>query len=360
MQHSLTTKAKTFLAREWLAVLAVFGFVLSALYTGRVPAISAQEKEVVFVLFTLFVVVEGLRQSGLIARVAYQIDKGARVCLKLVVLAFFLSMLVTNDVALLVVVPLTLSLDSLSGGKKGALVILEALAVNAGSALSPFGNPQNLFIYWHYGVAPLEFLAEIAPFSLMWLALLGAAAAFLKTGQPCEAGGAPSVERIAWAYLALFGVVVLVVLRALPVAAGWLVVAFALLFDRRALRVDYALLLVFVCFFGIAANLQTVLAVELDHFASHVFLLSAITSQVISNVPATLLLAKFTHNWRALLWGANVGGFGSLVGSLANLIAYRIYAQHAGRQASLGFALKFMAAGYGAFFLSVGLYLVVR
>ena len=141
-----------------------------------------------------------------------------------------------------------------------------------------------------------------------------------------------------------------VVLRLLPAPWALLAPATALLFDRKSLRVDYALLLTFLFFFGTAENLKLLLAARLDH-AEHIFLLSALSSQVMSNVPATLLLAKFTDHWEALLWGANVGGFGSLVGSLANLIAYKLYVSREAKGSIGAFSARFLLLGY-AFFLA--------
>ncbi|MCD6201090.1 MAG: hypothetical protein J7K46_04690, partial [Bacteroidales bacterium] len=137
------------------------------------------------------------------------------------------------------------------------------------------------------------------------------------------------------------------------------VILFALIFDRKALRVDYALLFSFLFFFGIADNLRTMLASEISH-SGHIFLLSALASQVMSNVPATLLFAKFTSNWQALLWGANAGGFGSLFGSLANLIAYKIYVTHEDANNTAIFAARFLLMGYVALLVSIGLYFLLH
>jgi len=142
------------------------------------------------------------------------------------------------------------------------------------------------------------------------------------------------------------------------VPAGVAVIIFALIFDRKVLRIDYALLLSFFFFFGIADNLKLILASELSH-SGHIFLFSALASQVMSNVPATLLFAKFTSNWQALLWGVNAGGFGSLFGSLANLIAYKIYITHEGRNSVAGFTAKFLILGYLSLFVSMGLYSIL-
>jgi len=149
--------------------------------------------------------------------------------------------------------------------------------------------------------------------------------------------------------------VLLVVVRILPFAAVVPPILYALIFDRKALGVDYPLLATFLFFFGFADNIKALVSPMIEH-SGHVFLFSALTSQAMSNVPATLLFGKFTADWKALLWGVNVGGFGSLFGSLANLIAYRVYVSRDGATDTKSFTAKFLLAGYAAFSLSVAIY----
>ncbi|MFA6816761.1 MAG: SLC13 family permease [Lentisphaeria bacterium] len=342
-----------FVLKEWLVITSGVGLVLTAFYTKQFPVYSTNEMQVLFILLVLFVVVNGLQKSGLLFKIAQSIEKGKAIPLKLVLITFFLSMLVTNDIALIVIVPLTLSLNI---NRKDILVILEALAANSGSALTPVGNPQNIFIYWFYNVPPDTFIKTIAPFSLVLLGLLIICSLFVKIRNDLHENQVLKINKKAYVYgTLLVVVVVLTVFHVLPVAAGIVVIFFALIFDRKALRVDYALLFSFLFFFGIADNLKIILASEISH-SGHIFLLSALASQVISNVPATLLFAKFTSNWQALLWGANAGGFGSLFGSLANLIAYKIYVTHQSTNNTAAFTAKFLIMGFAALFVSMGLY----
>jgi Na+/H+ antiporter NhaD/arsenite permease-like protein len=146
----------------------------------KLPVCSSQEMEILFILFVLFITVNGLQRSGLMVSVSRRIESGGAVPLKLVLTTFFLSMVLTNDVALIIVVPLTLTLNI---KRKDILVILEALAANSGSALTPFGNPQNLFIYWFYGLHAAEFLPVILPLSLVMLIILSLSTIFIKTGK---------------------------------------------------------------------------------------------------------------------------------------------------------------------------------
>ncbi len=344
-----------FVLKEWLLIASGAGFALTTFYTKHFPVYSENEIEVLFILFVLFVAVNGLQKSGLILRAAQTIEKGRAIPLKLVLATFFLSMLVTNDIALIVIVPLTLSLNI---NRKDILVILEALAANSGSALTPVGNPQNLYIYWYYGVPPVTFIKTIAPFSLLFLGLLIVFSILVKIRNQLHEDQVQKIDKKAYLYGVLLIVVLLTVFRIFPVSTGIVVILFALAFDRRALRIDYALLFSFLFFFGIADNIKTILSSEVSH-SGHIFLFSALVSQIMSNVPATALFAKFTTNWQALLWGSNVGGFGSLFGSLANLIAYKLYVTHEGTNNVARFTARFLVIGYMALFISIGLYFLI-
>ena len=341
-----------FILKEWLLAASASALALTCVYLKRLPVYSLDELQVLLLLLALFVAVKGMQRSGLLHRVSRRIQDGKAIGLKLVLMTFFLSMVVTNDAALVAIVPLTLLVDI---PRRDVLVILEALAANAGSALTPIGNPQNLFIYWSYGLSPAEFVWSIAPFSIVFLVLLTIGSLALGTGSGQKAlSGTHAVHRSAYVYGVLLLLVVLAVLRVVPAEAAGVVLLYAVLFDRKSLRVDYVLLITFVLFFGLAENMKILLTSELKH-REHVFLFSAIFSQFMSNVPATVLFAKFTAEWEELLWGANVGGFGSLVGSLSNLIAYRLYVTHEGTSDAMRFTIRFLVLGYAAFFIGIGL-----
>ena len=344
-----------FVLKEWLLILSIIGFVLLSLYTRHFPAFSINELQVLFILFVLFVTVNGLQKNGLILKIAQKVEKGKLIPLKLVLATFFLSMLVTNDIALMVIVPLTLSLNI---NRKDILVILEALAANAGSVLTPIGNPQNLYIYWFYNIHPFTFIKTISPFSLFFLVLLIISSIFIVTQKELKKAKIQKLNKKAYIYGIWLVVVILIVFRILPVSIGIGVIFFSVIFDRKTLYIDYALLFSFFFFFGIADNLKNIMASKISH-STHIFLLSILTSQIISNVPATLLIAKFTSNWQALLWGVNSGGFGSLFGSLANLIAYKLYIVH-NKNNSIIFTIKFLTIGYLALFISISLYFLIH
>ena len=353
---AMPSKITSLIRREWLLSLAFIGLLLSSISTKQLPAFSAGEAEVLIILAGLFIAVKGLQDSGVIQRISIHLQQGKLIALKLVLATFFLSMLVTNDVALIVVVPITLLLKTT---RRDLLVILEVIAANAGSALTPIGNPQNLFIYWHYQVPPAEFLMSIAPLCLLFLLLLITFSCLIRLPNTHSPEPLTAVNRQQLIiYLLLLITAVLVVFHALPFYCIGLIFLSGLLLYKKTLCIDYGLLLTFVCLFGIADNLKVFLSTEI-HSAGQTFIYSALISQIISNVPATLLIANFSNHWQALLWGSTVGGFGSLVGSLANLIAYKLYIADNSTENTLAFTVKFLALGYCAFFSSVGLYLLL-
>jgi len=343
-----------FILKEWLLIFSIFGFFLTTIYIKHFPSYSIQEWQVLFILFVLFVVVNGLYKNGLLLKIARSIERGKFIPLKLIIGTYLLSMLVTNDVALIIIVPLTLSLNI---DRKDLLIILEILAANSGSSLTPIGNPQNLYLYLFYHIPPKIFIETIAPFSLFFLLLLAIFSIFLKSQVNLSETLPVPTSKKAYIYLGSLIIVLLIVFHLLPLLMGVVILIFALLFDRDSLKIDYSLIITFFFFFGIATNLKSILASELNH-SGHIFLFSLLASQIMSNVPAALLFAKFTSNWRALLWGVNAGGFGSLFASFANLIGYKLYLEHESNKI-MSFTKRFLIIDYVALFLSIVLYFML-
>ena len=339
-------------AEEWLFAASLLGLLASSLVLHRLPHYTPDDFHVAFVLFVFLVIIRGLEKSRFLTRLAVKLSAGKHLALRLVVLTGVLSTLITNDVALIVVVPLTLALD-IEGVEK--VIILETMAANGASALTPFGNPQNLFIYYHFGLQAGEFVGAIFPFALVSLAFATLLAGTVKARPRTLTS--PAVEKDAYLYLTLFGFFLLAALKVLPLWVGVIPLLYALVRDRAALGVDYFLLFTFLCFFGFTDNLMHALRPELQGPTS-VFVYSALASQLISNVPSTLLLADFTSNWRALLWGVSVGGFGTLLGSLASLISYKLYLRR--RSEPRRYLAKFHVYSFAAAALGVLVYFTLR
>jgi Na+/H+ antiporter NhaD/arsenite permease-like protein len=200
----------------------------------------------------------------------------------------------------------------------------------------------------------------MAPFSLILLLILLVFASFIKSENHMNNISRQKVamNKLSFIYMILLFAVLLIIFRIIPVYTGILIIIIPLLLDRKAFKIDYFLLLSFFFFIGCTENIKIMLASRLN-CSQHVFLLSALTSQIMSNVPTAFLFAKLTDNWRALLWGTNVGGFGSLFGSFANLIAYKIYSTNEKNNNSFLFIIKFSIIGYTAFILSIFLYFIL-
>ncbi len=327
------------LIKEWLFLSATLGVIITSIYLKRIPCYSFSDFRILFVIFLFLVVLKGLENSNFLYYVASVFSKGKHTHIKLILLVAFLSLFITNDIALLMVVPLTVVMDI---EHKDIIVILEALSANAASALLPSGNPQNMFIYWFYNLSLLGFIKAIYPFVAVSMALIILFSLFIKTSDT-ESLPDKDIGRNYKVYLVLLAVILGIILKILPLYTGFLVIIYVVLFDRDSFYVDYFLIGIFFMFFGFTDNIQHIVHISINS-KNGVFVSSAFLSQVVSNVPATLMLADFTKNWKELLWGVSVGGYGNLIGSLANLIAYRVYVSY--NKETKSFLLKFMLMGY--------------
>ena len=310
----------------------------------------------------LLLLTAGIEASGflhqLAARVLRVMPDERRLALALLAASALLASVLTNDIALFIMVPLTLSLRQHAQLPVARLVVFEAFAVNTGSMLTPIGNPQNIYLWQLSGVHFHEFVAAMLPPTLISAGSLLAFAWFAFHPHPLRLHGLKvdvPVRRSLLSVSALLFVPFLVLadLHHAGIALA-LVAAVFLLFYRRVLEgLDWPLLLVFVLMFvdlGLVGELPWVRAalgrLDLTH-APTLFGAGAALSQVMSNVPATILLSQYSHDWRSIAWGADVGGFGLAIGSLASLIALRL-----GRQPG---ALRTFHAWSLPFFLCIAL-----
>ncbi|MDE7363109.1 MAG: citrate transporter [Oscillospiraceae bacterium] len=320
-----------------LAVFSCFIVPPSAEYLGYI------DFRTLILLLCLMLVVAGIRQTGAFTVVCEALLKRLRgiktVGLVLVLLSFFMSMLLTNDVTLVTIVPFTLLMfENITGEKKTraeiVLLVLETAAANLGSMLTPMGNPQNLYLYSSFGLSIEEFFGIIFPYSALSLVML-ISSVFLflpKLEAPSAGSSAKLQSRVNLiVFAALFAVNMLTILRVLDERILLVIVAAAvLIIDRKLfLQADCSLLLTFVFFFVFVGNLGSlpVLSDGLRRvFEGNEVGLSVLLSQVISNVPAAILLSGISDNVRALIIGTNLGGLGTLIASMASLITYKFYA----------------------------------
>ncbi len=291
-----------------------------------------------FCVLAVVCALKNIRFFYLLARKIVELFKTARMAvLALVYITFIGSMLIANDMALLTFLPLGYMALSSTGKQKYMAVtfILQNIAANLGGMLTPFGNPQNLYLYSKFAIPTGEFMGIMAlPFLVSIVLITLCCFLFIKPEPlqlPEERISLPVKRTVA--YLALFAFSIVIVFRGIPYWTGLIVIPVALLFlDRKALKdVDYGLLLTFVFFFIFAGNMARIEGVRALFFkllAKNTLLVSVLSCQVISNVPSAILLSQFTGDYASLLVGVNIGGVGTLISSLASLITFKEYVKH--------------------------------
>ena len=362
------TKVKDFFKKETVCCIAFLLAVVSMFFIPpSVNYFSYIDFRVLALLFSLMAVVRGFSSIGVFTRLGTMLLTHVHSLRMLsalfIFLCFFFSMLITNDVALITFVPFTILVLSMAEQKKFLIpvIVLETIAANLGSMLTPLGNPQNLYLYTISGLSIGAFVRIMLPYSFVSAILLLIFILFLPkdtvstataantanstntvtasntSNVICEAVKARKNPRILFtAYLILFLLCLLTVLHILPYQIMFLLVLTGfLLLDYRVLKdVDYFLLLTFLCFFIFIGNMKQISLVhELISklLVHHEVLMGIGASQIISNVPAAILLSGFTDDYSALLIGVNLGGLGTLIASLASLISFKFYANSNGR-----------------------------
>ncbi len=289
--------------------------------------------------------------------------KNTRACvLALAYVTFIGSMLIANDMALLTFLPLGYFVLSSTGKKKymAFTFIMQNIAANLGGMLTPFGNPQNLYLYTKFNIPTGEFMSVMIPPFLLSVALI-ALCCFVFVKKEALEIAEEKISLPKWrtlAYGVLFALSIVIVFRVIPFWIGLIVIPVALLFlDRKALKdVDYGLLFTFVAFFIFAGNMSRIPLVERLLgwlMTKNPLLVSVLSCQVISNVPSAILLSQFTTDYTPLLLGVNIGGVGTLISSLASLITFREYTSHVHGGAKK-YILLFSAFNFGFLFLLTG------
>ena len=317
-------------------------------------------------LFTVLAVVCALKNIKffyIIAKKIVSVFKTSKICiLALVYITFLGSMLIANDMALLTFLPLGFFVLHSTGKEKYMpfTFIMQNIAANLGGMLTPFGNPQNLYLYSFFEIPTLEFMGIMLPSFVLSVSLITVCCLVFVKSEVLEVEN-DEVKLPPWRtaiYLLLFGLSILIVFRGIPYVVGLIIVPLVLIFmDRRALlKVDYPLLLTFVFFFIFAGNMARIDAVK-DFFGflleKNTLIFSTLSCQVISNVPSAILLSQFASNYRELLIGVNIGGVGTLISSLASLITLREYISH-NPKGAIKYILKFSAFNFGFLAILLG------
>lgn len=357
----MTGAAMTVPAEEWSIIMKILKLlfknetvfcisfllaVVSMFFVHPDEAYAAYpDYRTIALLFCLMIIVAGFQSLGIFAMLGQMLLKGAGSMRKLsaimVTLCFFSSMVITNDVTLITFVPFTILVFRMEGGagRLIKLIVLETIAANLGSMATPIGNPQNLYLYSISNLTAAEFAKAVLPYAGLAFVLL-IAAVFMDRDEPLldvvvkeksgKAGRKVFVRAIPYAVLLILCLLVVFrVLAYMPVLI--FVMAAVLLLNRKLyLSVDYFLLLTFLFFFIFIGNMKRipeVSALLVSVVQERELLTGILASQIISNVPAAILLSGFSDNLPALLTGVNLGGLGTLIASLASLISFKFFSR---------------------------------
>ena len=341
-KEAIAKPVAAFVRKNTVMVIAFFAAAMTTIFVPiDAHYIGYFDFKTLTCLFCVLAVVcalKDIRFFYMLARRIVHLFRNARLSiLALVYITFIGSMLIANDMALLTFLPLGYLVLATTGKEKYMpfTFIMQNIAANLGGMLTPFGNPQNLYLYTKFSILNAEFVSIMAPPFTLAVALITASCLiFVKPDAlevPDEEISLPPLRTTL--YLALFALAIAIVFRGIPYWIGLVVIPLVLLFaDRKALlEVDYPLLLTFVFFFIFAGNMGRIDAVR-SFFSSllekDTLTFSTLSCQFISNVPSAILLSQFTDNYRALLVGVNIGGVGTLIASLASLITFREYVKH--------------------------------
>ena len=360
MKGSCASKLFSFVKKNIVMLIALLAAAVTAIFVppDRQYLQYFDYKTLTCLFCTLAVVcaLKNIRFFYMLAHKVVELFKNARMSvLALTYITFIGSMLIANDMALLTFLPLGFLVLSTTGKEKymAFTFIMQNIAANLGGMLTPFGNPQNLYLYTKFNIPTGEFMGIMAiPFLVSIILITLCCFIFVKP-EPLEITEEkiklnPSRTVI---YLILFALSIVIVFRVIPYWIGLIVIpAVLLIMDRRALKmVDYPLLLTFVFFFIFSGNMARIDVIR-ELFSSllekNTLLVSVISCQFISNVPSAILLSQFTDNYRELLLGVNIGGAGTLIASLASLITFREYIKHNPKRAGYYIGL-FSAFNFG-------------
>lgn len=324
-------------------IVLIISFVLAIISMLFVPPseryIDYIDRRTLGLLFCLMTIMAGLNRLGLFKLLAeklvHKVHTIRGVTVTLVLLCFFISMIITNDVTLITIVPFTIILLEISHQKSKLIYIvtLETISANLGSMTTPIGNPQNLYLFSNYNMNIDEFIIAIIPYSVLSLVLLVVLSLFvgnesitvekeLNRAKGSKNSFLPIMYGILF-ILALFSVFKILDYRVL---LGVLLIAILSLDRITLIKVDYSLIFTFVFLFIFIGNLGNIEYIH--NFLQGIIIgnevwVGVLSSQIFSNVPASILLSKFTDNGSALLIGVNIGGLGTLIASMASLISFK-------------------------------------
>ena len=360
-------KIISFIKREPVLFASIVLALLALIFIRPSPSLCLQaiDFRTLAILFSLMIVIKAFQSQNFLNIIAARL---LRLCKSqrglyflLTYLVFFSSMFVTNDVELLTLVPITLLIFTRVAMPALTIVVLETLAANLGSCITPMGNPQNLYLFSYYGFSAGEFFLLTAKIAVPSFLILAVIILFITRKKHAKPGETPqpqqqfkgnvlqtqmsflTVDFRTFFYIADFIICLLTVFHVVNylIMLGFTVVVMLICNFRLFKKVDYSLLLTFCGFFIFTKSLSTVQAFSdfINSMLSNplkTYITGIVTSQVISNVPAALLLSGFTTNGDMLLLGVNVGGLGTLIASMASVISFKLYSNSEEGQSPVG------------------------
>ena len=325
-----------FIKKECVLVISLVLAITSCFIAT--PKLSYIDFKVLILLFNLMIVVAAFNELKVLDSIAIKLLTKCKsytsISFALVFITFISSMIVTNDVALLTFIPLTIVISGKANLNMLKIVVFQTLAANLGSSFTPMGNPQNLFMYSFYNLSPIDFFKITAPIlilSVVFLAILILKDKKINLNINLEEVKMGNKIHII-IFSVLFFVILLSVFHLVDYKLTFLLTILVVMILNKNLfkKVDFSLLLTFIGFFVFVGNISTLDSVKsfmesMLGSGRSTFISSILASQVISNVPATMLLSGFTSHFKELLLGVNIGGMGTLIASLASVISYKIY-----------------------------------
>ncbi|MDQ1002280.1 Na+/H+ antiporter NhaD/arsenite permease-like protein [Neobacillus niacini] len=340
IQNKSKTKLDlSFLKKDIVFTISLVLAVGSCIF--QTPKAEYLNFPVLISLFNLMIAIKAFEELRVLDKFAISIlnrcSNSKTVSAILILLCFFSSMIFTNDVALLTFIPLTLVINRKTKMPMMDTIILQTIAANIGSSLTPMGNPQNLFIYSYYGIAPMPFFATVIVIPI--LGIISLYFFIQRLDQKELKVEIPPIQVTDSRRTLVWGIVLVVIIASIfgvipyQVALIITLMTVAILNRKLLFKIDYFLLLTFICFFIFVGNISNTTAMHTVATASlkdagSIYFSSILISQIISNVPASILLAEFTTNWKPLLLGVNIGGHGTIIASMASVISYKLYIQN--------------------------------
>lgn len=336
-----------FIKKDYLLVISALLAIISLFLVPFDTVLSYSYERILDTICTLLLfllIVAGLRECNALNKIAQLALSNIRttraLCLVLILLPFFCAMLFSNDVSLLTFVPLAIAILGMADMKRMMIVVvvLQTVAANVGSYLTPFGNPHNLYIFnMHdiYGFDLLEYEMKLIPIVVVGAIVLLTLTMLIRN-KPLESKIDESAEikdkRVVLILIALFALAIITVVDLIPFYITLIVfiAAFLIMMPKIFMKVNYSILFIFFFLFVFAnglTNMESVHSMISDLMAWDPMLTTVMTSQVTSNVPSTILLQPFTSDWGAVLVGADIGGFGTPIASMASIISLKFYLQ---------------------------------